>query len=160
MRIVIAEDSVLLREGLIRLLSEAGHEVVAGVGDADALRRAVEETSPDLAIIDVRLPPAQSDEGIPAALGLHRAHPSLALLILSQYVEEVYAAQLLAEATERVGYLLKERVADVGEFLDAVCRVGQGGTALDPEVVAQLLARRAARAGSATSPGGSRRSWP
>ncbi len=144
MRIVIAEDSVLLREGLRRLLSDAGHEVAAGVGDVPALLRAVHETAPDLAIIDVRLPPAQTDEGIRAALGLHRSHPALALLILSQYVEETYAAQLLSEATERVGYLLKERVADVSEFLDAVQRVGEGGTALDPEVVAQLLARRRA----------------
>jgi DNA-binding NarL/FixJ family response regulator len=142
MRIVIAEDSVLLREGLTRLLAEAGHEVVAGAGDAGALLAAVEETGPDLAVIDVRLPPGQSDEGIRAALALHRTHPELALLILSQYVEETYAAQLLAQATTRVGYLLKERIAHVGEFLDAVRRVGDGGTALDPEVVAQLLARR------------------
>jgi DNA-binding NarL/FixJ family response regulator len=142
MRIVIAEDSVLLREGLTRLLAEAGHQVVAGVGDADGLLAAVEEASPDLAVIDVRLPPGQSDEGIRAALALHRSHPSLALLILSQYVEETYATQLLAEATGKVGYLLKERVGHVGEFLDAVRRVGEGGTALDPEVVSQLLARR------------------
>jgi DNA-binding NarL/FixJ family response regulator len=141
-RIVIAEDSVLLREGLRRLLSEAGHEVAAGVGDAHGLIQAVAETSPDLAIIDIRMPPAHTDEGIRAALDLHRSRPSLALLILSQYVEETYATQLLSEATERIGYLLKERVADVSEFLDAVQRVGDGGTALDPEVVAQMLARR------------------
>lgn len=123
---------------------------MAAVGDADAQLRAVDRTSPDLAIIDVRLPPAQSDEGIRAAIHLHRLHPSLALLILSQYVEETYLAQLLGEASERVGYLLKERVADVGEFLDAVRRVGEGGTALDPEVISHLLARRRGRLGDLT----------
>ena len=142
MRIVIAEDSVLLREGLTRLLSEAGHEVLAAVGDGPALESAVRDGAPDLAVIDVRLPPGQTDEGLRAALGLHRSHPALALLILSQYVEETYAAQLLSEVTEKIGYLLKQRVARVSEFLDAVQRVGEGGTALDPEVVAQLLARR------------------
>ncbi len=142
MRLVIAEDSVLFREGLARLLSDAGHEVLAAVGDAPALISAVRDRAPDLAIIDVRLPPGQTDEGLRAALDLHRSRPALALLILSQYVEETYAAQLLAEATERIGYLLKQRVARVSEFLDAVRRVGEGGTALDPEVVAQLVARR------------------
>lgn len=144
MRIVIAEDSVLLREGLTRLLAEAGHQVLAAVGDAPALLAAVRLSAPDLAIIDVRLPPGQTDEGLRAALDLRRAHPALALLILSQYVEETYAAQLLSQATEKIGYLLKQRVARVSEFLDAIQRVGEGGTALDPEVVAQLLARRRA----------------
>jgi DNA-binding NarL/FixJ family response regulator len=142
MRIVIAEDSVLLREGLTRLLSEAGHEVLAAVGDAPALMSAVRDGAPDLAVIDVRLPPGQTDEGLRASLDLRRSHPALALLILSQYVEETYATQLLSQATEKIGYLLKQRVARVSEFLDAVQRVGAGGTALDPEVVAQLLARR------------------
>lgn len=142
MRIVIAEDSVLLREGLTRLLAEAGHQVTAAVGNAPALLTAVRDGTPDLAIIDVRLPPGQSDEGLRAALDLHRSHPALALLILSQYVEETYAAQLLSEVAEKIGYLLKQRVARVSDFLDAVQRVGAGGTALDPEVVAQLLARR------------------
>jgi DNA-binding NarL/FixJ family response regulator len=142
MRIVIAEDSVLLREGLTRLLSEAGHDVLAAVSDAPALLCAVRDGAPDLAVIDVRLPPGQSDEGLRAALGLHQSHPALALLILSQYVEETYAAQLLAQVTEKIGYLLKQRVARVSEFLDAIQRVGEGGTALDPEVVQQLLARR------------------
>jgi DNA-binding NarL/FixJ family response regulator len=142
MRIVIAEDSVLLREGLTRLLSEAGHEVLAAVGDAPALMSAVRDGAPDLAVIDVRLPPGQTDEGLRASLDLRRSHPALALLILSQYVEETYATQLLSQTTEKIGYLLKQRVARVSEFLDAVQRVGAGGTALDPEVVAQLLARR------------------
>ncbi len=142
MRIVIAEDSVLLRDGLTRLLSDGGHEVVAAVADAEQLLRAVAEHRPDLAVIDVRMPPAYSDEGIRAALVIRRQFPGVALLVLSQYVEESYATDLLSEATDSVGYLLKDRVAHVSDFLEAVRRVVAGGTALDPEVVAQLLVRR------------------
>jgi DNA-binding NarL/FixJ family response regulator len=142
MRIVIAEDSVLLRDGLTRLLSDGEFEVVAAVPDAEHLLKAVAEHSPDLAVIDVRMPPGFTDEGIRAALAIRRQHPGIALLVLSQYVEECYATDLLSEATNSVGYLLKDRVARVDDFLDAVRRVAAGGTALDPEVVAQLLVRR------------------
>ncbi|SNT45850.1 two component transcriptional regulator, LuxR family [Streptosporangium subroseum] len=142
MRIVLAEDSVLLREGLIRLLGSAGMEVVAAVADADELLRAVDEHRPDLVVTDVRMPPSHTDEGLRAALVLRRQRPDLAILVLSQYVEERYATQLLSTATGGLGYLLKDRVADVTEFLDALRRVAGGGTALDPEVVAQLLLRR------------------
>jgi DNA-binding NarL/FixJ family response regulator len=141
MRIVIAEDSVLLRAGLTRLLTEAGLEVVAAVGDATALVDVVERVVPDLAIVDVRMPPTHTDEGIRAAVEIRRRWPSVGILVLSQYVEERYASDLLAGDTSGVGYLLKDRVADVREFVDAVRRVGEGGTALDPEVIAQLLAR-------------------
>jgi DNA-binding NarL/FixJ family response regulator len=140
-RIVIAEDSVLLRAGLERLLADAGHDVVAGVGDADGLLDAVAEHAPDLALVDVRMPPTHTDEGVRAALTLRRRSPGLAILVLSQYVEERYATELLAGETAGVGYLLKERVADVRDFVDAIARVGAGGTVLDAEVVAQLLAR-------------------
>ncbi|WP_336215739.1 response regulator transcription factor [Nonomuraea sp. LPB2021202275-12-8] len=141
MRVVLAEDSVLLREGLIRLLEAAGMQVVAAVADAEGLLRAAEEQRPDLVLTDVRMPPTHTDEGLRAALVLRRGQPSLAVLVLSQYVEERYAAQLLASATGGVGYLLKDRVADVDEFIDALRRVAAGGTALDPEVVSQLLLR-------------------
>jgi DNA-binding NarL/FixJ family response regulator len=141
MRIVIAEDSVLLRAGLTRLLSEAGLEVVAAVGDAVALIDAVGRVQPDLAVVDVRMPPTNTDEGIRAAVEIRTRWPSVGILVLSQYVEERYATDLLAGDTAGVGYLLKDRVADVRDFVDAVRRVGDGGTALDPEVVAQLLAR-------------------
>ena len=141
MRILIAEDSVLLRAGLIRLLADAGHDVIAAVGDADALVDTAARLVPDLAIIDVRMPPTNTDDGIRAALAIRAEHPSIGLLVLSQYVEERYATELLARDTDGVGYLLKDRVADVAEFLAAAERVGGGGTALDPEVVAQLLAR-------------------
>lgn len=141
MRVVLAEDSVLLREGLTRLLALAGIEVVAAVADAEALLRAVDEHVPDLVVTDVRMPPTHTDEGLRAALLLRRQRPDLAILVLSQYVEERYATQLLAGATSRVGYLLKDRVADVGEFVEALRRVAGGGTALDPEVVSQLLLR-------------------
>ncbi|MCA2175329.1 response regulator transcription factor [Nonomuraea glycinis] len=141
MRVVLAEDSVLLREGLIRLLEAAGMRVVAAVGDAEQLLRAAAEHRPDLVLTDVRMPPTHTDEGLRASLVLRRAQPSPAVLVLSQYVEERYAAQLLASATGGVGYLLKDRVADVDEFIDALRRVAAGGTALDPEVVAQLLLR-------------------
>ncbi|MEV0390065.1 response regulator transcription factor [Nonomuraea sp. NPDC050643] len=142
MRVVLAEDSVLLREGLIRLLDAAGMEVVAAVDEAEGLLRAAEEQRPELVITDVRMPPTHTDEGLRAALVLRRQQPGLAVLVLSQYVEERYAAQLLASAaTGGVGYLLKDRVADVAEFIDALRRVASGGTALDPEVVSQLLLR-------------------
>jgi DNA-binding NarL/FixJ family response regulator len=141
MRVVIAEDAVLLREGISRLLTEAGFEVVAGVEDGESLIRAVEEHQPDLCIVDVRMPPTWTDEGVRAALVLRRQWPDVAVLVLSQYVEETYAVELIAGDTRGVGYLLKDRVADVGEFVEALRRVGAGGTALDPEVVGQLLAR-------------------
>lgn len=143
---VIAEDSVLLREGLTRLLTDRGHEVVAGVGDGEALVRTVAELAdaeelPDVVVADVRMPPTHTDEGVRAALRLRQAHRNLGVLVLSQYVEEQYATELLAGSSQGVGYLLKDRVAEVREFVDAVVRVADGGTALDPEVVAQLLGR-------------------
>jgi DNA-binding NarL/FixJ family response regulator len=141
LRAVIADDSVLLREGISRLLAEGGIEVAAGVGDADALLQEIENEQPDLAIIDVRMPPAHRDEGLRAAIEIRRRWPGVALLVLSQFVEERYATELIAGDTRALGYLLKDRVADVEEFLDAVHRVADGGTALDPEVVRQLLAR-------------------
>ena len=142
MRVVIAEDSTLLREGLVRLLGSGGIDVVDAVGDGEQLLRSVAEHQPDLALIDVRMPPTHSDEGVRAALVIRREWPEVAVLILSQYVEEQYAAELLSGTTRSVGYLLKDRVADVADFLDALSRVASGGTALDPEVVAQLLLRR------------------
>ena len=142
MRIVIVEDSVLLREGIVRLLNESGHEVVGQLVDAEALLASVDELRPDLVVLDVRLPPTFTDEGIRAAVALRAASPSQPILVLSQYVEERYATELLASDSQGVGYLLKERVADVGDFVDACQRVAAGGTVLDPEVVAQLLARR------------------
>ncbi|MBO0731910.1 MAG: response regulator transcription factor [Acidimicrobiaceae bacterium] len=141
MRIVIGEDSVLLQAGLVRLLDEAGETVVAAVGDAPSLVEAVGRNQPDVAIIDVRMPPTLTDDGLRAAIEIRGRWPKVGLLVLSQYVEEAYASQLLASGTDGLGYLLKDRVADVGEFVDAVRRVAEGGTALDPEVVAQLLAR-------------------
>jgi len=141
MRVVLAEDSVLLREGLVTLLALDNIEVVAAVSDADELLRAVDEHEPDIVVTDVRMPPTHTDEGLRAALVLRRQRPDLAILLLSQYVEERYATQLLAGTTSRVGYLLKDRVADVAEFVGALRRVAGGGTALDPEVVAQLLSR-------------------
>lgn len=141
MRVVIAEDSVLLREGLTRILAEYGDEVVAALGDAEQLLAAVDEHSPDIVLLDVRMPPTHTDEGLRAAVRLRSVRPATPVLVLSQYVEERYATELLAGSTVGVGYLLKERVADVGEFIGAVHRVANGGTALDPEVVAQLLTR-------------------
>jgi DNA-binding NarL/FixJ family response regulator len=141
-RVVIAEDLTLLREGLAALLSECGHEVVATVGDGDALVAAVEEHSPDLALVDVRMPPTQTDEGVRAAVEVRRTHPETSVLILSQYVEERYAAELLEGGGRGVGYLLKARIADVETFLGAIERVACGGTVIDPEVIAQLLVRR------------------
>jgi DNA-binding NarL/FixJ family response regulator len=140
-RVVLAEDSVLLREGLIRLLDSAGMEVVAAVAEAEGLLRAVSEHRPDLVVTDVRMPPTHTDEGLRAALVIRAEQPGLPVLVLSQYVEERYAARLLASAAGGVGYLLKDRIADVTEFIDALRRVAAGGTALDPEVVAQLLLR-------------------
>ncbi|QSB05568.1 response regulator transcription factor [Natronoglycomyces albus] len=141
MRLVIAEDSVLLRTGLIRLLSDAGIDVVGEADDAASLLRHVAELNPDLAIVDVRMPPTYTDEGIRAAIEIRRRFPATAVLVLSQYVEEEYATELISQNTHRVGYLLKDRVADVGDFVDAVNRVNDGGTALDPEVISQLLVR-------------------
>jgi DNA-binding NarL/FixJ family response regulator len=141
-RIVIAEDSVLLRAGLIKLLETSGFEIVAAADNAEGLLAAVEEHRPDAVITDVRMPPGYSDEGVRAALVIRRQWPDVAVLLLSQYVEERYAADLLAANTSGIGYLLKDRVADVSSFLDALRRVASGGTALDPEVVAQLLVRR------------------
>jgi DNA-binding NarL/FixJ family response regulator len=144
-RIVIAEDLALLRDGLARLLRDSDFEVVAEVADADALVHAVLRERPDLAIVDIRLPPTFRDEGLRAALELRRTAPGTAILILSQYVEHTYAAELLAQAGEGgVGYLLKDRVLDTGDFVEAVRRVADGGTALDPEVVSQLLGTRGA----------------
>jgi len=141
-RVVIAEDSVLLRAGLIKLLAAAEIEVMAAVSDADQLLAAVPVHKPDAVIVDVRMPPSYADEGIRAALVIRRQWPEVAVLVLSQYVEERYATDLLSANTSSVGYLLKDRVADVADFVAALRRVADGGTALDPEVVAQLLVRR------------------
>jgi len=141
-RVVIAEDSVLLLAGLTKLLESAGFVVAATAADAVGLLAAVEREQPDVVIADVRMPPTHTDEGIRAALVIRSQWPDIAVLVLSQYVEERYAADLLSANTRGVGYLLKDRVADVAEFLDALRRVAAGGTALDPEVVAQLLVRR------------------
>jgi DNA-binding NarL/FixJ family response regulator len=141
-RVVIAEDSVLLREGIVRLLEEEGFEVAGQAGDAEDLLRKVGAHKPDVAVIDVRMPPSHTDEGLRAARRIRAEHPSTAVLVLSQYVEEAYALDLLSETTESTGYLLKDRVADVKSFVDAVRRVADGGSALDPEVVSLLLGRR------------------
>ncbi|MFM9443306.1 response regulator [Streptomyces acidiscabies] len=142
MRAVIAEDSVLLRIGVVKVLELAGFEVAAEAGDAEGLLGAVEEHRPDIAVVDVRMPPGFTDEGVRAALVIKRRWPETAVLLLSQYVEERYAADLLSAHTTGIGYLLKQRVADVEEFAGTVRRVAAGGTALDPQVVSQLLARR------------------
>ncbi|WBB71836.1 response regulator transcription factor [Micromonospora sp. WMMD1128] len=139
MRIVLAEDSTLLRDGLTRLLVDEGHEVVAAVGDADDLVSAVARHRPEVVVTDVRMPPTNSDDGLRAALEIRREFPTVAVLVLSQYVEKRYAAQLLADRSEGVGYVLKDRVAQVEDFLDALDRVAAGATALDPEVVRQLM---------------------
>jgi DNA-binding NarL/FixJ family response regulator len=141
-RIVIAEDLALLRDGLTRLLRDNGFEVVEAVADGDALVRAVLRERPDIAIVDIRLPPTFRDEGLRSALVLRERAPETAVLIVSQYVEQAYAAELLADGRGGVGYLLKDRIMDVDDFVEAVRRVAAGGTALDPEVVAQLFARR------------------
>jgi DNA-binding NarL/FixJ family response regulator len=142
MRVVIAEDSVLLREGLIRLLQESDIEVVGQAGDLEDLLRKARAHKPDLVITDIRMPPSQSDEGLQAALTIRRELPSTAVLVLSQYVEESYAAELLGEDASGVGYLLKDRVGDVERFMDAVRRVAAGGSVLDPEVVSRMLGRK------------------
>ncbi|HWD00928.1 MAG TPA: response regulator transcription factor [Amycolatopsis sp.] len=141
MRVVIAEDAVLLRAGVTRLLADEDIETVAAVDNGDDLLGAVTEHRPDLAIVDVRMPPTFTDEGLRAALAARQALPGLPVLVLSQYVEESYAVELLSGGAGGVGYLLKERVADVADFLDAVRRVANGGTAIDPDVIAQLMAR-------------------
>ena len=146
MQIVIAEDSALLRAGIERILIDAGHDVVAGVSDASNLLRLVNDKRPDLAIVDVRMPPTFTDEGIRAAALIRSQNPDSPVLVLSHYVEERYAADLLASDTRGFGYLLKDRVADVPAFLDAVTVVGDGGTVLDPEVVSQILVRSHRRA--------------
>jgi DNA-binding NarL/FixJ family response regulator len=157
MRIVIAEDSAVLRAGLIEILADRGHEVAAAVGDADALCAAVAEHRPDVTIVDVRMPPTHTDEGLRAAVALRRDYPGLGVLVFSQYIETSYAAELLGAESSGgaagVGYLLKDRVVDVAEFVDALTRVAAGGTALDPEVVTQMLgaSRRAGTVAGLTS---------
>ena len=141
MRIVIAEDAVLLRHGLTLLLTENGHEVVDAVDDAEKLLRSIAGTQPDVAVVDVRMPPTHSDEGLRAALVIRQQWPATGVLVLSQYVEERYASDLITGELNGVGYLLKDRVADVEEFLVALDRVGAGGTVFDPEVVSQIVAR-------------------
>jgi DNA-binding NarL/FixJ family response regulator len=139
MRIVIAEDAAVIRAGLAEILTDRGHEIVAAVGDAAALRAAVASCEPDIAIVDVRMPPDHTDEGLRAAIAIRHDHPSVGILVFSQYVETRYATDLLATRSGGVGYLLKDRVANVSEFVDAIARVAGGGTALDPEVVSGLL---------------------
>jgi DNA-binding NarL/FixJ family response regulator len=142
LRVVIADDSVLLREGLVRLLEESGFEVAGQAGDAEDLLRKVGAHKPDVAVVDVRMPPTHTDEGLRAAHRIRAEHPSTGVLVLSQYVDEAYALDLLSHSTESTGYLLKDRVSDIDTFTDAVRRVANGGSALDPEVVALLLGRR------------------
>jgi DNA-binding NarL/FixJ family response regulator len=142
MRVAIAEDSVLLREGLARLLGDAGFEVLARCGDADQLRRVLRSQLPDVVIVDIRLPPTHTDEGLRAAIELRAAHPGLGVLVLSQYVELGLAMKLLADSADGVGYLLKDRISDVPDFLNAVRRVAVGGSAIDPTIVSTLLSRR------------------
>ena len=142
MRVVVADDSVLLREGVVRLLEESGLEVVGQAGDADELLRKVGAHKPDVAVVDIRMPPTNTDDGLRAALEIRRTHPGTGVLVLSQYVEEAYALELVTDSAEGVGYLLKDRVADIERFVDSVRRVGEGGSALDPEVVSKLLGRQ------------------
>jgi DNA-binding NarL/FixJ family response regulator len=145
LRIVIAEDAAIMRDGLTQTLTRRGHDVVAAVADATALRQAVDTHLPDVAIIDVRMPPTHTDEGLRAAQSIHADHPQVGVLVFSQYIETQSATELFAAAPAGVGYLLKDRVADVSEFVEAISRVAHGGTVLDPEVVRQLL--RASRRG-------------
>jgi DNA-binding NarL/FixJ family response regulator len=153
LRLVIAEDAAIMREGLAETLTRRGHVVAAAVGDADALLLAVDAELPDVAIIDVRMPPTHTDDGLRAAQAIRRSHPHVGVLVFSQYIETAAAAELLEGAPAGVGYLLKDRVADIGEFTDAIARVARGDTVLDPEVVGQLLAAgRRASALSALSP--------
>jgi DNA-binding NarL/FixJ family response regulator len=142
MRVVVADDSVLLREGVVRILAEAGFEVVGQAGNADELMLKVRSYSPDVAVVDIRMPPTHTDEGLQAAQEIREKHPGVGVLVLSQYIEPAYAMELLAESAEGVGYLLKDRVSDVHEFADAVRRVAGGGSALDPTIVSQLVGRR------------------
>jgi DNA-binding NarL/FixJ family response regulator len=153
MRVVIAEDAGLLREGLTAMLADRGHQVCAAVGDPAALLTAVKEHDPDVAVVDIRMPPTHTDEGLRAALQLRAEHPGTGVLVFSQYIETRYATRLLEGNASGIGYLLKDRVADVAEFADALERVGSGGTALDPEVVSQLLgaSRRSTGLASLTS---------
>ena len=139
MRVVIAEDAAILRDGLVQLLTDRGHDIVAAVSDGDALRAAVAEHDPDVAVVDIRMPPSFTDEGLRAAIAIRHERPAVGVLVFSQWVETRYAAELLASSSSGVGYLLKDRVADVSEFVEALTRVAAGGTALDPEVVRQLL---------------------
>jgi DNA-binding NarL/FixJ family response regulator len=141
MRVVVADDSVLLREGIVRLLVESGFDVVAQAGDAEDLMRKVGAHKPDVAIVDIRMPPTNTDDGLRAAIEIRASHPGTGVLVLSQYVEEGYALDLVADTAGGVGYLLKDRVADVDRFVESVKRVAEGGSALDPEVVSQLLGR-------------------
>jgi DNA-binding NarL/FixJ family response regulator len=145
MRVVIAEDAAMMREGLVRLLTDRGFEVCAAVADAEALRSAIADAVPDVAIIDIRMPPTHTDEGLRAAIDIRRDHPGVGVLVFSQYVETRYATRLLADRPTGVGYLLKDRVADVADFVDALTRVASGGTALDPEVVGHLMRAGQAR---------------
>lgn len=146
MRVLLAEDSAILRDGLARLLSDHGHEVVATVADGEDIVPAAEQSRPEVAVLDIRMPPTHTDEGLRAALALRSRHPEMGVLVFSQYVETRYATQLLAENPAGVGYLLKDRVADVREFMDALTRVAGGGTVLDPEVVRQLVGTSRQRA--------------
>jgi DNA-binding NarL/FixJ family response regulator len=141
-RVIIGEDDVLLREGIARLLTEAGLEVVGQAGDAESFLRKALAHRPDVAVVDVQMPPERTDDGLRAAIELRRRHPDVGVLVLSQYYEERYAVDLIGDRAEGVGYLLKERVGDVDAFIDAVGRVASGGSALDPEVVARMLGRR------------------
>jgi DNA-binding NarL/FixJ family response regulator len=147
LRVVIAEDAVVMREGLARLLEDRGHRIVAAVADGEALLEAAKQHHPDAAVVDIRMPPSYTDEGLRAAIALREEQPGIGVLVFSQYVETRYATQLLAQGSAGVGYLLKDRVADVAGFVDALSRVAAGGTALDPEVVSQLLG--ASRRGAA-----------
>ena len=163
MRVVIAEDSALLREGLVRLLEDREYEVAAAVGDAGSLLAAVAEHHPDVVVTDIRMPPTHTDEGLRAAAELRRHHPEIGVLVLSQYIETTYATALLAGNAGGVGYMLKDRVADAAEFAGALERVAAGGTALDSEVVTKLMRASRRSAGSAGSHQGSARSsnlWP
>jgi DNA-binding NarL/FixJ family response regulator len=141
-RVIVADDSMLLREGVVRLLEEAGFDVVAQAGDGEALMRKARAHKPDIAIIDIRMPPTHSDEGLRAALAIREEMPDTGVLVLSEYIEQEYAVELLGDDAAGVGYLLKDRVSDLEHFADAVRRVAEGGSALDPEVVSQMLGRR------------------
>ncbi len=142
MRVVVGEDSVLLREGIVRVLGEAGFEVVAQAGDAEELMRKVSAHKPDVAVVDIKMPPTDTDDGLRAAIEIRRRLPETGVVVLSQYLEEGYALDLVADSAEGTGYLLKNRVGDVERFADSVRRVGEGGSVLDPEVVQQMLGRR------------------